>query len=171
MSPQFQQVESQLASSSSQIQLYSKKFQNLQEPESDAELINFSLDSLDKDSLTHQLSDDLAYLFDVYYKDPSIAEYMDTTYLGDTLLATVKPGMEKKSKLHSQKILKDEAGNYRSISTLTRSSNWLYELEISIQANFDSLSRYEAHSLYLRNKVHYLNETIETRITGKASYK
>lgn len=170
-SPQGKQLMKQVQISSGQLTEYTKSFQDLQNPEKEAEILPMSLPSSGVDSVRSQLEQDLAYLFDVYYKDESLIEYLDTTFVGDTLIAKVKEGKEKKSKLRVQKILKDNKGNYRYISTQTHTSTWLYSLDISVWAKFDSTSRYEQHQLYLKNKVNYLDESIESFITGKASYQ
>lgn len=168
VSPQSRQLMSQIELSCQQMGRYTKTFQDAKAPEKKAEE---AIMDTNADSLKARLRQDLAYLFDVYYQDEGFKGLLDTSFVGDTLIARVKKGKEKRSKLCEQKILKDGQGNFLYISTKTRTSNWLYSLDISIRAAFDSLGRYQRHRLYLQNKVHYLNERIESLIVGEASYQ
>lgn len=168
---QSRQLFSQIKEGTPQILNYTKIFRNLSKEEKEAETLIMPVDKFGRDSIETQLKQDLAYLFEIYYQDESVIAFLDTSYVGDTLIARVKKGMEKKSKLQEQKILKTKEGSYRFVSTRTYTSNWLYSLGISIQAEFDSLTKYRRHHLYLKNRVHYLNETLESDITGEAIYQ
>ncbi len=167
--PQGRQLLEQIQRSSVDIKSYEKRFEDLSQRDADDRMM-LKVEDAGRDSLTQRIQQDLAYLYDIYYKDPAVVDLMDTLYVQDTLIARVQEENKGKSKLRQQKILKGPEGELRFASSYIHESNWLYDLSISIEVDFDSLGRYRRHQLYLLNEVHLLGEAVESRIYAKANY-
>ncbi|MEO0895103.1 MAG: hypothetical protein AAFY71_01705 [Bacteroidota bacterium] len=165
-----QQFLEQLKQSAEEMKSYQKTIKDLDATTLASQDSLYPLDTMNKATFSEQFQEDLSYVFEYYYKDKALAEYMDTVVVGDTLIATVKDGQEGKSKLRTQKILKNSKGLYSYVFSESMNTNWLYDLSITSEVWFDSLHLYRQHKLKMYNKIHLLNSSIHSEIVGKASY-
>lgn len=122
------------------------------------------------DSLFFPL-EDLRYALDRYHADPFVADRFDLRQAGDTLIAQVRPGLERKSDLQRQKIIREgPAGPFRYIESTIIRASWLYRTEVHIAVFFDTEGRYQRHQLDVKASIPLLGDTFDAGIAGKLLY-
>ncbi|MEO1450824.1 MAG: hypothetical protein AAFV07_14950 [Bacteroidota bacterium] len=168
------QLEAQISYSMEAGGRYHKQLQAREgDQQTDADTLYASMPKVEfgADSTRPLLRQDLAYAFAPYARDSALLPYMDLEQKGDTLIATRKADADKQTPLEWQRLVADKPGGIiRYVESRIRKKSWLYRLEVDMQTQFDSLGRYQAHSLRTLTGVPLLGQTFEARVQGQMQY-
>ena len=139
--PVLEQIHDQIASSCDQVGArYEKSVQNMGNPDLAPE------DSLLVLSDSCRLLADLQHAYEQSFLEPGIRDFFDVTTNGDTTIATIREGREKKVDIRSQKLVFSSVDSTLLYLELhIRKRQFLYDLDADLKLHFDSAGVYQQH--------------------------
>lgn len=125
----------------------------------------------DGDSTVYLLTREISGSFEQFYDSPFLADYLNISDHGDTLIAMIQPDYEELTDFKLQKILYSESGSITFFENHTYKSNWLYKMDLHLKISFDQTGKYLQHTLNVMTRVPLINAEIQSVITGKGEYQ